>query len=225
MSRGKIFKKSYRNVLYLAISVFVAIALLIALSATSLAKYISSQKKGDSAGVAGMGIKVFELIEHGSHGEEDDAEYTEGQIDLKYDCEKIIPGVDIPGPHIKLKIDSAVSCALYVKVNVPKVDCIKFGDGEPTKTQTVTYKIDSKWALQSDLTQEVSSGDTVYTVYTYKYEDVFNPATEYNHTKDGTGALGEIPVLDGDVIKISQYYKSSSEFTLTFNAYIKQVLS
>lgn len=227
MSKGKIFNKSYRNVLYLAISCFVIVALLIALSSTSLAKFISSHNSDQSAGTAKMGIETFELIEHGKHGEKDDT--TVKGTQLKYDCKKIIPGVDIPGPHVKLKIESEVSCALYVKVNVPNVTCIKFGDGKPTATQTVTYKMADGWEAEG-ASETVTVGGVEYTVYTYKYANVFNPATKYNHTEE-TGALGEISVLDGDAIKVSQYYKSSSEdgvsqkFSLTFNAYVRQVLT
>ena len=223
MSKGKIFKKSYRNVLYLAISSFVIVALLIALSATSLAKYISSHNSDQSAGTAKMGIETFELIEHGKHGENDDS--TVNGTQLKYDCEKIIPGVDIPGPHVRLKIDSEVSFALYVKVNVPNVACVKFGSGDATATQTVTYKMAGGW-VEDGASETVTVSGVIYTVYTYKYANVFKPATVYNYTGDD-----EISVLDGDAIKVSQYYKSSSqnssspEFSLTFNAYMKQVLT
>lgn len=220
MSRERFVKKSYVSILYWAVCIIIVLTLIGLTLGEVYAKYISSNNSDDSANVANVGVEVFELVEH---GEEKNTQYY-------YDCKKIIPGVDIPGPHVKLKINSEVSYALYVKVTVPNAKCIKYGnDGNsPTEEQTVTFSVLSEWGSPVE-TQEVkdkTSNVLLYTVYTYKYATVFKPATEYNYTKD-EGALGEIKVLEGDVVKVSQYFKPDSEdfsFSLAFEAYIRQVI-
>lgn len=231
MSRGKLLKKPYRSILYWTVCILAVVTLVAFAVSAVYAKYVTSGSLDDSANVASVGIEEFELVDHGAHANKDtgvDTGVAKWENSLEYNCAKVIPGVDISGPHIKLKINSAVNYTLYVKVKVPNVDFIKFGNGNPTTKQTVTYRMSDYW--YEDRTHRVTEKD--YTIYTYMYnvnEDpvarldfVFKAGNSYSYT-DGN----EIRLLASDRIYVSEHfdYKTAKDFNLSFEAYIRQVIA
>lgn len=237
MSKVKILKKPYSRILCWTLYILAVITLCVFAVSEVYAKYVSSGKSDGSANVAGMGIEVFELVDHGNSKL---ADHGKDEPSIKYDCTKVIPGVDIPGPHIKLKIKSEVSYTLYVKVKVPNVDCIKFGEDDnnvtAVKKPTVTYKMAGNWV--EDVEHRVKENG--YTVYTYKYSVAKDsaPGTDFvfkageEHVYDSPDT--EIQILDGDKIDVSQYfsykdfdhknYPDVTDFTLSFETFIRQVI-
>ena len=192
----------------------------------SYAKYVSSQESNNVAGVADMGIEIFELKEHG---------VTFDNVDLT----KVVPGVDIPGPHIKLKMYSEVSWAVYVKVTergFPVADELDYRPGNKITGRgndgrlhnVVIYDVSADWELV-DVEKSKDPDGTMHYVKTYRYNEVFQPATSYDLT-DSTTA---IQFLAGEYIFISEHYgnydyenggnKPGPQFGLTFEAYIRQV--
>lgn len=236
MSRGNFIKKSYKAILYWAVFAIVAITL-IALSATSLAKYVVSESAdGGSANVLGVGVEELELVTDwqmrpGTGGDPDpgkdpdDPDIGSGsgnQAAINYDASKIIPGVDIVAPRIKLKINSSVNYSLYIKVSVPKFDFVNFGgtEGDISKTTTLVYKMTDKWVEEESL--RITT--TEYTVYTYKYNlgegFVFEAGESYSYEDEEA-----IRILNDDTIFVSQYFKGKDieGFKLSFEAYVRQV--
>lgn len=217
MSRGKIINQSFGYILFWTVCVLLSLAIF-TIGSFSYARYISSNDENSSAGVANMGIEVFELEKGGS-------------LVTNIDYTQVVPGADIPGPHIKLKMCSEVSWSLYVKVTeygfpvadgeggdnsldekngnaiAANVTVGKDENGEDKKEwhNVVMYEMSDEWELVD--TQTVTENDEEYYVKTYKYTfkdtktGVFKPATQYDYT-----GSDEIELLMGDVIFISQYY-------------------
>lgn len=210
MSRGSLRKTAKRfsgGIPVWAICILFVISLLAAWSVGEVyARYATSGDSDDTGNVASVGIESFELFEHGNGVESID--YT-----------KVVPGADIPGPHVKLKIDAQVNYTLYVKVtsvNFPPAD----GDGN--EVQTVSYSLSETWRLVNTTTEQ--KGNDKYTVSTYEYI----VGTEGENTdcvfKAGTPYEMEIKILKDDVIYISQYYDpDTTKFTLAFEAYLRQI--
>lgn len=208
MNRGQIRKMSYKKILYWTACVLIGLTLTALTVSEVYARFISSKNSDESANVASVGIEIFELKEYGK---------TVEHIDLT----KVVPGADIPGPHIKLRINSEVNYSLFVKVKVPNANCIKFilDDSDTvTEEQTITYRMSKNWQIYGDPYDE--GGETVYT---YQYSSVFKAGQQYDCTGEN-----EIEILDGDEIYVSQYYneydkETPQNFTLTFEALIRQV--
>ena len=178
----------------------------VAAGTISYAKYISGEEEKQSSIVANMGVELFELVEFGS---------ATAQEKVEIDYSKVVPGADIPGPHIRLQIESEVSWSLFVKVTQSNNLPIRDRDGH----DIVAYYIDLEhWTQVGEPTVKRDS-----TEYTYQYNDVFRPIKRY----DFTGA-NEIAILSGgggeDVIYVSQYYDRMTKFSLSFETYIRQVL-
>lgn len=247
MSRGKILKKTYRSILYWSVCALIVITLVAFAISEVYAKYVTSGGLNDSANVAGVGVEVFELVGHGDHGTEDTFVAEWNNTGRKYECNLLIPGVDIPGPHVKLKINSDVSYTLYIKVKVPKnVGCLSFVNAvdqplpddeevDDKEEKTVFLKMNRHWVEERAYREK--SDD--YIVYTFKYsltdaatvpDYVFKAGVEYVHDTDET----EIEILNDDRIYVSDKFDYSAfkhetvnavDFTLSFEAYIRQVIA
>ena len=115
------------------------------------AKYISSHNSNNTPNLAQVGITEFELVNY--QGKTSDI--------LKYDYTKIVPGADIPGPHINLKINSEVSYTLFLRVkvlngNLNGDDKKENEENLTAKTAHIETKIDTtKWELYSTTTETV----------------------------------------------------------------------
>lgn len=226
MSKEKIVKKSFGKIL-LRTAVILLSLTVFAAGSISYAKYISVNSTDDSANIAGMGIEIFELNEHGKRVENID--YT-----------KVVPGADIPGPHIKLKINSEVNYSLFVKItrstSMPTHSYTYIdenGEEVPVIEDTVYYFLSPyNWDQYG---KPYIDGDKTVETYQYivssengKKDYAFKAATQYNYTNEDDGKIkanGEIEILGNDVIYVSQYYdyKNSPKFTLSFEVYIRQV--
>lgn len=179
MSGGKLTKTSIGKILLRTLPFLLGIAIIV-VGSVSYAKYVSSHAIDDSASTAGMGIEIFELDKYGS--QETNVDYTQ-----------IVPGADIPGPHIKLRINSEVSYTLYVKVTetgfpVPVeadkenknslyystrnaiVGNIKDKDGNTTPHEVISYDMSSRWAWVATELGEING--VKYCTKTYKYNVV-----------------------------------------------------
>ena len=212
MSREKFFKSSLGRILFGMTFVLLAVLLVVA-GTLSYAKYINTEEEKQSAGVANMGVELFEFVEYGN--------VPEGTIvkDLKIDFTKVVPGADIPGPHIQLKINSEVSYSLFVKVTATPRDPGKTFPLMWSGEKVVEFNMSEKW-------EKVEGQEGLYR-YIVKSANgvndcVFKPATKYDYT-----GIDEIQLLEADVIYISQYYPfydPSYEFTLSFETFVRQVL-
>ena len=207
MSRGKYAKKtqlSVGNIIYWMVGVLLILTMLtIWLVSGLFAKYVISDNRGDSAHVASTGIKKLELLEHKANEfpEEDSGEY---RLDLDTEVtrnayEKVLPGVDIPkDPFIRLELDKAeVDYELYIKVT----------ESNPFP-ENVKYELTNKWEL-------VDSDNCIY-----KYKDVFEAGNSYTHTD----RRNVIWILKSNRLYVSEHYVGNGQkFTLTFEAWLKQV--
>lgn len=211
MSRGSLRKTAKRfssGVPIWAMCILFVLSLLAAMSFGEVyARYVTSDDADGTGNVASVGIESFELFEHAKGVESID--YT-----------KVVPGADIPGPHVKLKIDAQVDYTLYVKVTA-----INFppADGEGNEVQTVSYSLsEDTWRLVNTTTEQ--KGNDKYTVSTYEYIVGTEGGKQNCVFKAGTPYEMEIGILKDDVIYISQYYDpQTTKFTLAFEAYLRQV--
>lgn len=203
----KTAKRSSNGFFVLTACILLVLTLLAAWSiGEAYARYVTSDDANDSGNVASVGIESFDLFEHADGVESID--YT-----------KVVPGADIPGPHIQLEINSQVSYTLYVKVtaiNFPPVD------GNGVEAGTVSYSLSDAWRLVNTATEQ--KGDDKYTVSTYEYIVSGEGEAQSCVFEAGTPYEMEIEILKDDVIYISQYYDpQTTKFTLAFEAYIRQV--
>lgn len=224
MSRENISKKSFGRILFRTAVILLSIAV-IASGAISYAKFISASGMDDASGVAIGGIEVFELEQYGG---------TQANIDFS----QVVPGADIPGPRVNLKMYSEVKWSLFVKVTetgFPAVDdendelydklykakgnsigadvIVGMNEDDSYKTErhsaVVSYSMNDNWTL---INTEImyAADNTPYYVKTYQ-STAFQPSTKYNYTNtayEGYETLGGFTLLDGDSIFISQYYNS-----------------
>lgn len=230
MSEGKGKIKSVKKILFHAALALVALAVS-AVGSFSLARYISSGGMDDSATVADLGIKIYKFSDRQALVE-------------NIDFTQVVPGADIPAPHIELKLQSEVSYTLFVKVtttgfsqwetdtqdNTKIIGAKVIGKNHNDKEhEWVKYTLGERWDY---VTSSYDDENNVRTS-TYKYnlatdvkndpaDYVFKPTKSYDFTGDD-----ELQILDGDVIYISQYYdhKKAEKFTLSFETYIHQVLT
>ena len=225
MSRGNIMKKPLGRILFWTICIVLAVAVCTA-GSISYAKYISSENMNDHSDVANMGVELFELQEH-------------GVLRQNVDLTQVVPGADIDGPHIRLKINSEVSYTLFLRIIHDEFpESYKYIDEEGVENvvDTVYYTVmKDQWTLY----EAYKDGDKYVEVYQFvvsnengEKDHVFKASTPYNYTYYGEGAMGEITVLLGDVIYISQYYDytfvrnqgHTKDFTISFEAFIRQVM-
>ena len=238
MTRGKLKKILLRTAFVLVgVTVF-------AVGSFSLARYVSSEEAESSAGVARLGIKVFEL--------------KDGDLRANIDYTQVVPGFDIPVPCISLHLESEVSYTLYLKVtegsDVGAVhdwsdplftmgNAIKGLDDKGNTHDVVSYSMAPWWSyMATDADDYVENGMTYHVKY-YRYnlaadtdhggsaapdvkaDYMFKAGEEYNYT---AGEAGMIELLNGGAIIISQYYGVRDDdpprFSLGFEAYIRQTL-
>ena len=204
MSRGKLIKSSLGRKLLRASFILVGIAV-VAAGTVSYAKYISGKESKQSAGIANMGVELFELVEYGNPVN-----------DLKIDYTKVVPGADIPGPHIRLMINSEVSWTLFVRVTQTGLP-LKFVNEHDREIDTIYYEMSKNWAQVPG--QEGLYRYIVNDPKESEHDYVFKPATVHNYT-----GKSEIEILANDTIYVSQFYDQRSKFTLSFEAYIRQTL-
>lgn len=199
MSRGKHIKTPLGRILFRASFILAGVAV-IAAGSVSYAKHLSAEEAKQSAGVANMGVTLFELVENGNAAN-----------DLRIDYTKVVPGADIPGPHIRLKINSEVSWLLFVKVTTNNFPIMGV-DADGNEMETVTYEMAEGWKQVGAPTVKGN-----VTEYTYQYNYVFLPAVEHDYT---------IGILEDDVIFVSQYFnhETASNFSLSFETYIRQFM-
>lgn len=209
---NKINKQSFAGMLYRTVCLLLIVAIIM-LAVWSIsrvyAKYVSFDNPNSSANVAGVGVEIFNLVQY-------------GQAVAGIDYSKVVPGADIPGPHIQLKINSEVSYTLYVDVTIHGCPTYLNDDGE--EVDAVYFGLTDKWEF-------VKSADNGgYTTSTYKYvvdntnnvkNYVFKAGVEHKYID-----ADEITVLQDDVIYVSELYRNSVDgaFSLKFEAYIQQVL-
>lgn len=239
--RGKSLGKSFGAMLYRAVCILLVFTVLTSWSVSGLyAKYVSGSSVDENANVARMGIEEFKLI--------DRAEATSAR-----DFSKLVPGADIPAPHISLKINSEVSYTLYLKITLTipsglesmqsndKHVCVAYTDDSGSVSNIVYFTVDSsKWEFVktvsgTDSSDQTQQGDdatdgnqtttaTTTLTYVYKYKTNFVAGTTYDYTADSA----QLKITTGDVIYVSQYYdktNSGSEFSLSFDAYLKQYIN
>ena len=211
---NKINKLSFGSTVCRALCLLIIVVMLVAWTFSGVyAKYVTSESSSSTANVAGIGVEIFKLVEHGKAVEE-------------FDYSNVVPGVDIPGPHIQLKIKSEVSYTLYLDVTTRNLPLYINVDGE--QVQVVYFDMTSDWELVNTVTTDN------YTTNTYKYvvdatdnanNYVFKAGEEHSYLGDK-----EITVLKNDVIYVSEKYGTiygkgeDVSFSIKFNAYIKQVL-
>lgn len=239
MSRGKLNNKSINKILLRSSFILLAV-MMFALGSVSYAKYVSTNDTDDSAGVAGMGVELFEMDKYGSYA-------------ANIDYTQVVPGADIPGPRISLKLNSEVSYTIYLRVTeasdsdagfgtqdteYQRGNTIKGKDGEGRTHDIVAYSLAPWWTYEGGM-DPYTEGSITYKVKIYKYNlaadnthpehyvsptaknHVFKPATVYDYTADGAKT---IQVLQYDSILISQYYgvQTKPKFYLSFEAFIRQ---
>ena len=142
-------KLSFGSTLCRAVCLLLIVAILVVWSVGVVyAKYVTSDSSSNSAGVAQVGVETFNLVEH-------------GQAVAGTDYSKVIPGVDIPGPHIQLKINSEVNYTLYLEITSRNFPTYVNVNGEQVKV--VYFDLTDDW----ELVKTVESGSN--TTYTYKY--------------------------------------------------------
>lgn len=230
MSKAKGKIKSVKKILLYAVLPVVVLAVSLA-GSFSLARYISSGGLDDSANVANLGIEIYKLS--------DRQELVE-----KIDFTQVVPGADIPAPHIQLKLKSEVSYTLFIKVTTTGFSQWETDTQDKTKIigakvmgedhndnerEWVKYTLGERW----DYVTSSYDDKTNVRTSTYKYnlatdvkndtaDYVFKPTVQYDFTDKN-----ELQILKGDVIYISQYYdhEKAEKFTLTFETYIHQVLT
>lgn len=174
MSGRKFIKTTVGKVLLRTLPLLLGAAVFVA-GSVSLAKYVYTSSLNDSAGTASIGIEVFELDQYGS---------TEQYIDYT----QIVPGSDIPGPHIKLRLNSEVSYTLYVQVTetgdfpLPKDDKdplyssnrnaikgdVRDKNGAVSKHEVISYSMSSRWKLIETVIGKMEDGTKCCTK-TYKF--------------------------------------------------------
>ena len=215
MSRDKLnnFNKLSLSSICRICCILLIVAILVAWLVSGVyGKYVASDGSSDSANVAGVGVEIFDLVEYGKAV--DGVDYS-----------KVIPGVDIPGPHIRLKINSAVSYTLYLEITTRNFPTYVTVDGE--QVEVVYFDLADNWEWVKTV------DDDGYKTVTYKYvvsttddvkEYVFRAGKEHSYVDDD-----EITVLKNDVIYVSEKYSElygtdeELSFFLKFNAYIQQV--
>ena len=216
MSRNKLLNinKSFGRMLYHAVCILLIFTMLAVWSVSVVyAKYVASDNSDGYAHVAGVGVEIFNLVQR-------------GQEIAGIDYSKVVPGVDIPGPHIQLKIKSEVSYTLYLKVTTR--NCPMYITVDDEQIKVVYFDLTDDW----ECIKIVESGD--YTTYTYKYvvgtannekNYVFKAGEEYTFVD-----ANEIRILQGDLIYVSERYgelyrkNEDMSFSIQFEAYIQQVL-
>ena len=221
MNLIKFFKQRWIGILFVASFAFVGL-MMFTVGTVSLARYTTSQEVEEDAGVANIGIKTFELVPRGNeywNGVEANNPEANG---LKVDYNLFIPGFDIPGPHLRLNLESEVSYRVYLKVTQPKTFPTRIIDSETVKT--VSFSIADEWK-QTDSTENKDGTIT----YIYEYDYFFRAGETYNYTDTGEG---EIEILEDDKIYVSEYYMadksataSKPELKLTFEAFIRQAMA
>ena len=213
MSREELIninKRSFASVLFRTACILLIITILAVWSVSVVfARFVNSDNSNNSADVAGVGVEVFNLVEY-------------GQAVAGIDYSKVVPGADIPGPHIRLKINSEVSYALYIDITVHNKPTYINDDGE--EVDAVYFDLTDNW----EFVKAVENGG--YTTSTYKFVvDKTNNVKNYvfkageEHTYVGNN---EITILQDDVIYVSEFYRNSGNgaFSLKFEAYIQHVL-
>lgn len=196
--RGNESKFTTKNILVKAIVILLFLTLVSTCLVSGLfAKYATKGNSADSAHVAAGGS--LEIWEHAATLENgiyvlDEVKKTTNNL-----YSKVIPGVDIPkDPFIQLHLEKTeVDYKLYLQV-------IK-SDYFP---ETVTFALTDKW-----LPYDEANG-----IYVYDgYFDAGTPFTE------------DIPILKNDMLFVGEHYVgrdengSDQKFSLTFQAYLKQV--
>lgn len=251
---AKLFKQSPRRALYWAVCVLLVLTVLTSWSISGVyAKYVYSAAVADSAGVANMGISKFELKEHYAEDISDDlakvAELgTLYKLDLDVDTvlnnsySTVIPGVDIPkDPFINLVLtNNEINYELYVKVDESDFYTATYTGTDGKEHRFISYELDDVWrpVIEND---EVVPGLYKYVGAVEADEDedvpayVFKAGTKYNvkysvtdDEKNSTDVVyTSIHILKGDKLKVSEHFNSEVhiEFSLTFTAYLQQVIN
>lgn len=209
-------KKSFGKVLF---RIFCILLVLTSLTAWSVggvfAKYVSSRDSGGFANVANMGIEKFELREHTAK-EWSDVTADElkqmvaqnklhilGTQEAATDQTISVPygEVNVPkDPFIRLKINSTLNYELYLIVT----ESDNFPD-------TVSYSLTGDWERTTS-TSYTGSGKL------YKYKVTFTAGEQYDFTDSNV-----IKILQDDIVVVGQT-DNAVTFSLTFEAYVKQVL-
>ena len=232
---AKLSGQSFRARLFRTVCILFVLLVVTAWSVSGVyAKYVDSASVNGTADLAKMGISTFELLEHKAidvSGQLDKIT-DEGTInfdslyELDYESEvltntysTVIPGIDIPkDPFINLVLESnEVNYQLYLIVTESG-----FTDEEGNRLP-ITYGLTEDW--------EPVEGKTDLYKFTGKKSGVdgglFEAGTPYTFTSEAGHA---IQILKDNKIKVSQYFNSELvdgkpiEFSITFTAYLEQVL-
>lgn len=199
MNRGifqKRTKRSFGNILYWTVgTLFMLTMLSVWLVSGLYAKYLVSDTTGDSARVAGGGQMA--VLEHEAY----ETYENSGVYDLHRDDNHLVPG----NAYEKVLPGVDIPKDPFVRVNVEnaEVDYELYIKVIPSADfpKTVTYTLTDMWL-------PVVGQDGVY-----KYNGYFDAGSE----KDN------IPILKDDTLYVSQYFVGKGDFSLSFEAWLKQV--
>lgn len=219
---------SVQNILFKSVgALFVLTMLSVWLVCGMYAKYVISDLRYDSARVAGFG-GVLELWEH----QADETATNSGIYGLTKDTDhevkgntyaKVLPGVDIPkDPFIVLELNSDLSFELYIRVTEENFPTDTYEDANGNTYRTAEYYMEDCWKLFA--AEDDGSKVYQYVDPTTKEPFVFQAAQEYDRTNRTRGASDSVIwILKDDTVFISEHYVGDDDFSLTFEAWLKQV--
>lgn len=199
-------KNSAYNIMYRTVGIlFVLTMLFVWLSSGLFAKYLVAENFEDSASIYATGIKKFELLEHEAELITDADEAAEKNnvykltstevTENEYDV--VLPGVYIPkDPFIRITGDRQATADGIVAYNL-YVRVI-----EENIPDTVTYDLSTDWVLEKTESENV---------FVYKYNKIIHP-----------GFSGTIYILNDNQLKVSERYVGDGNFSLSFDAWLKQ---
>lgn len=222
--RSKVFSNTLGAVLYRAVCILLVITALTSWSVSGLyAKYVSAGSVDENANVARIGIEQFKLIHR-------------AKATTSRDYSKLVPGADIPAPHVSLKINSEVSYTLYLNITLTipadlansqsdyKHVCVAYTDDSGSVSDIVYFTVDSsKWVFvktvsgtdSSDQTQQGddaatgTDGNQVGATTSAQYTTityVYKYTTNFVAGTTYDYTTNQLEIITGDVIYVSENY-------------------
>lgn len=187
MIRGKLNKASLKKILRRS-SFFLLSVIVFVVGSVSYAKYLSANNMDDASGIAHMGVEIFELEKYGSYAANID--YTQA-----------VPGADIPGPRISLKLESEVSFTVYLRVTegagkdavrlstqdkrYERGNVIKGQDADGMSHDVVAYTLAPWWTYRGTMDSYKNEEDgMVYNVKLYQYNLAADSTHKENYVSD-----------------------------------------
>lgn len=181
--------------------VLLILALLCGLAGGAYAKYVKKQTLESSLTIK-ANLGTIDLLEHKATKKNDGSYVLDKTNEVRANTYQLLPGLDIPkDPFVRISGKTPIEAYVFVEV----VDDLPANSG-------ITYSLTADWTKLEGVT-----GSHGGTVYVYK-EEVTNAF--------GSNGSGDIPILAGDKVSISQYLdKSVKDLKLTFYASMYEVAS